>query len=47
MADSGKRFVGVSDFTAFNLALLAQTGTVSYTGASAVAGLRRQEDRRA
>lgn len=37
MADSGKRFVGVSDFTAFNLALLAQTGAVSYTGASAVA----------
>jgi len=37
MADSGKRFVGMSDFTAFNLALLAQTGAVSYTGASAVA----------
>lgn len=36
MADSGKRFVGMSDFTAFNLALLAQTGAVSYTGASAV-----------
>lgn len=37
MADSGKRFVGLSDFTAFNLALLAQTGAVSYTGATAVA----------
>ncbi|PND35457.1 LD-carboxypeptidase [Achromobacter pulmonis] len=37
MADSGKRFVGMSDFTAFNLALLAQTGAVSYTGATAVA----------
>ncbi|SSW66298.1 Murein tetrapeptide carboxypeptidase [Achromobacter veterisilvae] len=37
MADSGKRFVGMSDFTAFNLGLLAQTGAVSYTGASAVA----------
>jgi muramoyltetrapeptide carboxypeptidase len=37
VADSGKRFVGMSDFTAFNLALLAQTGTVSYTGASAIA----------
>ncbi|SAI54811.1 muramoyltetrapeptide carboxypeptidase [Bordetella ansorpii] len=37
MADSGKRFVGFSDFTAFNLALLAQTGAVSYSGASAVA----------
>lgn len=37
MADSGKRFVGLSDFTAFNLALLAQTGAVSYTGVTAVA----------
>ncbi|HYG42846.1 MAG TPA: LD-carboxypeptidase [Bordetella sp.] len=37
MADSGKRFVGMSDFTAFNLALLAQTGAVSYSGATAVA----------
>lgn len=32
MADSGKRFVGYSDFTAFQLALLAKTGTVSYAG---------------
>lgn len=32
MADSGKRFVGHSDFTAFQLALLAKTGTVSYAG---------------
>lgn len=32
MADSGKRFVGHSDFTAFQLGLLAQTGTVSYAG---------------
>lgn len=37
VADSGKRFVGLSDFTAFNLALLAQTGAVSYTGPTAVA----------
>src|SRR5690606_8972661 len=37
VADSGKLFVGHSDFTAFNLALLAQTGAVSYTGPSAVA----------
>jgi muramoyltetrapeptide carboxypeptidase len=37
VADSGKRFVGHSDFTAFNLALLAQTGAISYSGASAVA----------
>lgn len=32
VADSGKVFVGHSDFTAFNLALLAKTGCVSYTG---------------
>ena len=37
VADSGKRFVGLSDFTAFNLALLAQTGVVSYSGPTAVA----------
>ena len=46
MADSGKRFVGMSDFTAFNLALLAQTGAVSYSGATAVAdfGGRKVDD---
>jgi len=32
MADSGKRFVGHSDFTFFQLALLAKTGAVSYAG---------------
>lgn len=32
IADSGKRFVGHSDFTAFNLALLAKTGAMSYAG---------------
>ena len=32
LANSGKRFVGQSDFTAFNLALLAKTGLVSYAG---------------
>lgn len=32
VADSGKAFVGHSDFTAFNLALLAQTGAISYAG---------------
>lgn len=32
IADSGKRFVGHSDFTAFQLALLASTGAVSYAG---------------
>lgn len=35
VADSGKSFVGHSDFTAFNLALLATTGAVSYTGPAA------------
>ena len=35
IADSGKRFVGQSDFTAFSNALLAQTGAVSYAGPSA------------
>jgi len=37
VADSGKCFVGFSDFTLFNLALLARTGASSYSGASAVA----------
>lgn len=32
IANSGKLFVGHSDFTAFNLALLAQTGAISYMG---------------
>ncbi len=32
LADSGKRFVGHSDFTAFQLALLAQTGATSWAG---------------
>lgn len=32
MARANKRFVGQSDFTAFNLALLAKTGLVSYAG---------------
>src|SRR5699024_10470138 len=32
VADSGKLFIGHSDFTAFNLALLAKTGAVSYAG---------------
>ena len=36
VADGGKRFVGHSDFTAFNLALLATTGAVSYAGPTAV-----------
>ncbi|NLC35553.1 MAG: LD-carboxypeptidase [Alcaligenaceae bacterium] len=37
VADSGKIFIGHSDFTAFNLALLAQTGAISYSGPSAIA----------
>lgn len=32
LADSGKLFVGYSDFTALNLGLLAQTGAVSFAG---------------
>jgi muramoyltetrapeptide carboxypeptidase len=32
MADSGKLFVGHSDFTAFQMAMLAQTGAVSFAG---------------
>ncbi len=35
LAESGKKFVGQSDFTAFNLALLAKTGLVSYAGPTA------------
>lgn len=37
VADSGKLFIGHSDFTAFNLALLARTGMSSYTGPVAAA----------
>lgn len=46
MADSGKRFVGFSDFTAFNLALLATAGVESYSGASAIAdfGARKADE---
>ncbi|MFA5663721.1 LD-carboxypeptidase [Castellaniella sp.] len=36
VADSGKIFVGLSDFTAFNLALLARAGACSYSGPTAV-----------
>ncbi|MBJ7263652.1 MAG: LD-carboxypeptidase, partial [Burkholderiaceae bacterium] len=43
VAASGKRFVGHSDFTAFNLALLAQTGGVSYSGASLIADFGGEE----
>lgn len=32
MADSGKIFCGYSDFTAFQMALLARTGAMSYAG---------------
>jgi len=37
VADSGKTFVGFSDFTAFNLALLARTGAESLSGPVALA----------
>jgi muramoyltetrapeptide carboxypeptidase len=36
VADSGKIFIGQSDFTVFSLALLAQTGQSSYAGPTAV-----------
>ncbi|NYT86141.1 LD-carboxypeptidase [Pollutimonas harenae] len=36
VAASEKIFVGLSDFTAFNLALLAKTGAVSYSGPTAI-----------
>ncbi|OWT65625.1 LD-carboxypeptidase [Candidimonas nitroreducens] len=36
VADSGKVFIGQSDFTAFSLALLARTGACSYAGPTAV-----------
>ena len=36
LAKHPKRYVGYSDFTAFNLALLAKTGLVSYTGPAAI-----------
>lgn len=42
-ADSGKFFVGHSDFTAFNLALLAQTGAVSYSGPSMATDFGRKK----
>ncbi|MYM67243.1 muramoyltetrapeptide carboxypeptidase [Pseudoduganella sp. FT55W] len=32
MADSGKLFVGYSDFTAFQMALMKQTGRISFAG---------------
>jgi muramoyltetrapeptide carboxypeptidase len=37
MAESGKTFVGQSDFTAFSLALLARTGAESLAGPTAIA----------
>ncbi|MCB5363196.1 LD-carboxypeptidase [Pusillimonas sp. CC-YST705] len=36
VADSGKLFIGQSDFTVFNLALLAKTGAVSLAGPTAI-----------
>jgi muramoyltetrapeptide carboxypeptidase len=37
VAKSGKTFIGQSDFTAFNMALLARTGTRSFAGPTAAA----------
>lgn len=42
VADSGKLFIGHSDFTVFNLALLAKTGAESYTGPTAIADFGRK-----
>jgi muramoyltetrapeptide carboxypeptidase len=45
LADSGKKFVGYSDFTAVHLGLLAQTGTVSYAGpVAADFGAKKPDD---
>jgi len=46
VAQSGKAFVGFSDFTAFNLALLARTGAQSFSGPAALAdfGGKRVDD---
>jgi len=43
VAASGKRFVGFSDFTLFNLALLARTGAISYSGPTAIADFGGEE----
>lgn len=46
VADSGKIFIGQSDFTVFNLALLAKTGACSYAGPTAVFdfGAKKMDD---
>jgi muramoyltetrapeptide carboxypeptidase len=45
LADSGKKFVGYSDFTALHLGLLAKTGMVTYAGPSAAAfGAKKVDD---
>lgn len=46
VADSGKIFIGQSDFTVFNLALLAKTGASSYAGPTAVFdfGAKKMDD---
>lgn len=46
VADSGKQFIGLSDFTLFNLALLAKTGASSYSGPMAVGdfGAKKLDD---
>lgn len=46
VAQSGKQFVGLSDFTLFNLALLAKTGAQSFSGPMAVGdfGAKKLDD---
>ena len=43
LAKHPKRYVGYSDFTAFNLALLAKTGMSSYTGPAAIPDFGKAE----
>lgn len=42
IANSGKKFIGHSDFTAFNLALLAKTGASSYAGPTVMFDFAKQ-----
>ena len=46
LAESGKKWVGFSDFTAFQLAMLAKAGAVTWAGPSLIDsfGASRQED---
>ncbi|WP_019141047.1 muramoyltetrapeptide carboxypeptidase [Noviherbaspirillum massiliense] len=43
LANSGKLFVGHSDFTAFHMGLLAQTGAISFSGPMVCSDFSREE----